>query len=62
MALTDCGEREKITVNKRGQHRQSLRVKGARTEEKLSFNLSKPGTYTYFCSIHPNMNGKVLVQ
>jgi plastocyanin len=31
-------------------------------DEKLSFSFNKPETYPYFCSIHPNMTGKVLVQ
>jgi hypothetical protein len=30
--------------------------------KKLSFSFSKPGTYPHFCSIHPNMTGKVLAQ
>jgi amicyanin len=32
------------------------------TDEKFSFTFSKPGTYAYFCSIHPKMTGKVVVQ
>jgi plastocyanin len=32
------------------------------TNEKFSFTFSKPGTYTYFCSIHPKMTGKIIVQ
>ena len=32
------------------------------TDEKFSFTFSKPGTYPYFCSIHPKMTGKVIVQ
>jgi plastocyanin len=32
------------------------------TDEKFSFTFSKPGTYQYFCSIHPKMTGKVIVQ
>jgi plastocyanin len=32
------------------------------TDEKFSFTFSKPGTYSYFCSIHPKMAGKVIVQ
>ncbi|MDQ1410820.1 MAG: hypothetical protein QOJ41_2555 [Acidobacteriaceae bacterium] len=31
------------------------------TDEKFSFTFSKPGTYEYFCSIHPKMTGKVVV-
>ena len=32
------------------------------TDEKFSFTFSTPGTFTYFCSIHPKMTGKVVVQ
>ena len=32
------------------------------TDEKFSFAFSKPGTYPYFCSIHPKMTGQVIVQ
>jgi plastocyanin len=32
------------------------------TDEQFSFTFSKSGTYTYFCSIHPKMTAKVIVQ
>ena len=32
------------------------------TDEKISFTFTKAGTYSYFCSIHPKMTGKVVVQ
>jgi plastocyanin len=32
------------------------------TDEKFSFTFSKTGTFPYFCSIHPKMTGKVVVQ
>ena len=32
------------------------------TDEKFAYTFSKPGTYPYFCSIHPKMTGKVIVQ
>jgi|ERR1700720_2673052 len=32
------------------------------TDEKFSFVFITPGTYQYFCSIHPKMTGKVIVQ
>ena len=31
------------------------------TDEKFSFTFAKPGTYTYFCSLHPKMTAKVAV-
>jgi len=32
------------------------------TDEKFTFTFSKAGTYQYFCSVHPKMVGKVVVQ
>jgi plastocyanin len=32
------------------------------TDEKFSYTFAKAGTYPYFCSIHPKMTGKVVVQ
>ena len=32
------------------------------TDEKFSFTFIKVGTYAYFCSIHPKMTGKIIVQ
>jgi plastocyanin len=32
------------------------------TGERYSFSFAKPGTYEYFCSLHPKMVGKVVVQ
>jgi plastocyanin len=32
------------------------------TNEKFSFTFAKAGEYPYFCSIHPKMTGKVVVQ
>jgi plastocyanin len=32
------------------------------TDEKFSYTFTKPGTFPYFCSIHPKMTGNVAVQ
>jgi plastocyanin len=32
------------------------------TDEKFSYTFSQPGSYAYFCGIHPRMTGKVIVQ
>jgi plastocyanin len=32
------------------------------TDEKFTYTFSKAGTYPYFCSIHPKMTAKVIVQ
>jgi plastocyanin len=39
-----------------------FKSKALDTDEKFSFTFSKAGTYPYFCSIHPKMTGKVVVQ
>jgi plastocyanin len=31
------------------------------TEDKYAFTFNMPGTYEYFCSLHPHMKGKVVV-
>ena len=41
---------------------KSFKSKTLDTDENFSFTFSKPGTYTYYCSIHPRMTGKVVVQ
>jgi len=41
---------------------KSFRSKVLDTDEKFSFTFTKAGTYTYFCSIHPHMTGKVIVK
>ena len=32
------------------------------TDEKFLYTFAKPGTYAYFCSLHPKMTGKVVVR
>jgi plastocyanin len=32
------------------------------TDEKFSYTFTKTGTYPYYCTIHPKMTGKVVVQ
>jgi plastocyanin len=41
---------------------QTFKSKVLDTDEKFTFTASKPGTYSYFCSIHPKMTGKVVVE
>jgi plastocyanin len=39
-----------------------FKSKALDTDDKFSFRFDKPGTYEYFCSIHPKMTAKVIVQ
>ena len=32
------------------------------TDDHFSFTFTKPGTYMYYCSIHPKMTAKVVVK
>ena len=32
------------------------------TDEKFSYTFTKPGTYPYFCSVHPKMTGSIVVR
>src|SRR3954451_17192960 len=40
----------------------TFKSKALDTEDKFSFTFSKPGTYPYFCSIHPKISGQIVVQ
>jgi plastocyanin len=41
---------------------KAFKSKVLATGEKFTFTAATPGTYSYSCSIHPNMTGKVVVQ
>jgi plastocyanin len=32
------------------------------TDEKFSYTFTKPGTYPYYCTIHPKMTGQIVVK
>jgi plastocyanin len=40
----------------------TFRSKAMDTDETFSYTFTKPGTYPYFCSIHPKMVAKVIVK
>jgi plastocyanin len=39
-----------------------FKSKALDTDDKFSFTFDKPGTYEYYCSIHPKMTANVIVQ
>jgi plastocyanin len=39
----------------------SFKSKALDTDDKFTFTATKPGTYSYYCSIHPKMTGKLVV-
>jgi plastocyanin len=40
----------------------TFKSKALDTDDKFSYTFTKPGIYPYFCSIHPKMTGKIIVQ
>jgi len=40
----------------------SFKSKALDTDDKFTTTLTKPGTYPYYCSIHPKMTGKIVVE
>ena len=49
------------TVTDAGQPR-AFKSAALDTGDKFSFVFASPGTYHYFCSLHPHMQGTVVVQ
>jgi plastocyanin len=41
---------------------KSFKSKVLDTGEKFSFTATKPGSYPYFCSLHPKMTGTLVVE
>jgi plastocyanin len=42
--------------------KKTFRSKVLDTGEQFSFTFGAAGTYSYFCSVHPHMTGKVVVK
>jgi plastocyanin len=40
----------------------SFRSRPIDSDERFTFTFAKPGVYSYFCSLHPRMVGKVIVK
>jgi plastocyanin len=39
-----------------------FRSKALDTDDKFSFTFTTPGSFAYFCSLHPHMTGTVVVE
>ena len=39
-----------------------FRSKALDTDDNYSFTFTTPGTYQYFCSLHPHMTGTIVVE
>src|SRR5512136_557657 len=41
---------------------KAVKSKVLDTDEKFTYTFTKPGTCSYFCSLHPKMKGTIVVQ
>lgn len=41
---------------------RAFKSKALDTDDKFSFTFTTPGTYEYFCSLHPHMTATVVVE
>src|SRR5436309_1712186 len=41
---------------------KAFRSKTLDTDDKYAFTFTTPGTYEYFCSLHPHMTGTIVVE
>ncbi len=39
-----------------------FKSKALDTDEQFTYMFTKPGTYSYFCGLHPKMTAKIVVQ
>jgi amicyanin len=39
-----------------------FRSKALDTDDKFSFTFATPGTFAYFCALHPHMTGSIVVE
>jgi plastocyanin len=39
-----------------------FKSKALDTDDKFSFTFTTPGTFEYFCSLHPHMTGSIVVE
>ena len=44
------------------EDKTTFKSKALDTDESFSFTFAKPGTYSYFCSVHTKMTAKIVVQ
>ena len=41
---------------------KTLKSRVLDTDDQFSYTFTTPGTNSYFCSVHPHMTGKIIVQ
>jgi amicyanin len=50
------------TVVSTDKDNKKIKSKALDTNDTFSFTFTDPGTYEYFCSLHPKMTAKVIVE
>jgi plastocyanin len=43
-------------------HNKAFRSKALDTDDAYSFTFASAGTFSYFCGLHPHMQGKIIVK
>ena len=53
-----------VTCGSRSDQRTAnvFRSPGLDTDETYAYTFTRPGTYEYYCTLHPLMTGKVIVR
>ncbi len=44
------------------EENKAFRSKALDTDDKFSFTFMTPGDFSYFCSLHPHMTGRIVVK
>jgi len=44
------------------QSEEKFKSKALDTDDSFSYTFTQPGTYEYFCSLHPKMTAKIVVE
>ena len=53
---------EEVHTVTAGDSPKSFKSSGLDTDDKFSFTFTKPGSYSYICSVHPYMTAKIIVR
>ena len=59
---TVTGRNEEDVPHAIASAERKFKSKALDTEDSYSFTFTEPGSYSYFCSLHPHMTGTIVVQ
>jgi len=52
--------RRRAAIRRRAPIPAEVHSKAIDTDEKFSYVFTQPGTYPYFCAVHPKMTAKIV--